>query len=108
MRLAANLKVWLESFLDPWILDCNMTRVCNTSNNSMVIHLKSDPILKVILKYHKHPCILTIKEKCKSNSRFPFSYENRNSDTCKGSQDNDIQPVIKENSGIFTFHFSQL
>ena len=80
-----------------------MTRVCNTSNNSMVIHLKPDPTLKVILKYHKHPRILTIKEKCKSNSRFSFSYENRNQDTPKASQDNDIQPVIKENADNFSF-----
>lgn len=78
MRLAAYLKVWLESFLDPWIQDFNMARVCNTSNNSMVIHLKPDPTLKVILKYHKYLRILTIKETCKSNSLFSFSYEKRN------------------------------
>ena len=40
-----------------------MSRVCNTSTNSIEIHLKPDPKLKVNLKYHKHPRILTIKAK---------------------------------------------
>ena len=69
----------------------------------MVIHLKPDPTLKVILKYHKYLRILTIKETCKSNSRFSFCYEKRNQDTPKASQDNDIQPAIKENADIFSF-----
>ena len=70
-----TFKSVVEIFLYPWILNCNMTRICNTSKNSMVIHLKPDSKLKVILKYNKHPRILRIKAKWKSDSRFSFSHE---------------------------------
>lgn len=89
----------MESFLDPWILDYNKNRVCNTSK---VIHLKPDPKLKGILKYHKHSRILTNKAKLKSDLRFSFPRVNRNYDTSKASQDNGIQPVINANLNIFS------
>ena len=66
------------------------------------MHLKPDPKLKGILKYHKHSRILTNKAKLKSDLRFSFPHKNRNQDTSKISQDNGIQPVINENINIFS------
>ena len=68
----------------------------------MTIHLKPDLKLKLILKYHKHPRILIIKEKRKSDTWFSFSHKNRNQDMSKASQDNGMQPVLKENPDIFS------
>ena len=74
----------------------------------------SDPIIKVIVKYRKHPSILTIGEGCKERKKkhaaFLFSEVAKekifrdilNLDVSKACQDTDIpSKIIKENADIF-------
>ena len=74
----------------------------------------SDPIIKLIVKYRKHPSILTIGEVCnerkKKHAAFSFSKvakeeifrEILNLDVSKACQDTDIpSKIIKENADIF-------
>ena len=74
----------------------------------------SDPIIKLIVKYRKHPSILTIGEVCKERKKkhaaFSFSKvakeeifrEILNLDVSKACQDTDIpSKIIKENADIF-------
>ena len=74
----------------------------------------SDPIIKRIVKYRKHPSILTIGEVCnkkkKKHAAFSFSKVTKeklfwkilNLDVSKASQDTDIfSKIIKENADIF-------
>ena len=74
----------------------------------------SDLIIKLILKYRKHPSILTIRELCKErkmkHAAFSFSEVAKeeifrdilNLDVSKACQDADIPfKIIKENADIF-------
>ena len=74
----------------------------------------SDPIIKLIVKYRKHPSILTIGEVCKERKKkhaaFSFSEVAKeeilrdilNLDVSKACQDTDIpSKIIKENADIF-------
>ena len=74
----------------------------------------SDPIIKLIVKYRKHPSILTIGEVCKERKKkhaaFSFSKvakeeifrEILNLDVSTACQDTDIpSKTIKENADIF-------
>ena len=73
----------------------------------------SDPIIKLIVKYRKHPSILTIGEVCKERKRkhaaFSFSKvameeifrDDLNLDVSKACQDTDVpSKIIKENTDI--------
>ena len=75
----------------------------------------SDPIIKLIVKYRKHPSIFTIgevyNERKKKHASFSFSKvakeeifsEVLNLDVSKACQDTDIpSKIIKENADIFT------
>ena len=83
-------------------------------NNDPISDNISDPIIKLIVKYRKHPSILTIREVCKERKRkhaaFSFSEVAKekilrdilNLDVSKASQDTDIpSKIIKENADIF-------
>ena len=74
----------------------------------------SNPIIKLIVKYRKHPSILTIGEACneikKKHAAFSISKlakeeifrEILNLDVSKACQDTDIpSKIIKENADIF-------
>ena len=105
--------------------DYNTARVLNTSFSNIVSNLNiakysnceplanniSDPILKCVVKYRKHPSILSIGEVCNKHPRLPFSFSKINRDeileeilkleTSKASQDTDIPTkIIKENADI--------
>ena len=70
-----------------------------------------DPVLKAIKKYEKHPSIIAISNKTKTNSSFTFHQPSRreiekqiqNLDVLKACREDDIPTkIIKENSEIFT------
>ena len=71
----------------------------------------SDPIIKLIVKYRKHPSILTIGEECKEKKHAVFSFslakkeifrEIFNLDVFKACPDTDIpSKIIKENADNF-------
>ena len=74
----------------------------------------SDPIIKLIVKYRKHPSILTTGEVCKERKRkhaaFSFSKvameeifrDDLDLDVSKACQDTDVpSKIIKENTDIF-------
>ena len=70
----------------------------------------SNPLLKAILKYNKHPSIAAIKAKCDSKTLFNFLFvqvsdimeEIKSLQISKATQDNDIPTkLIKNNSDIF-------
>ena len=74
----------------------------------------SDPIITLIVKYRKHPSIITIGEVCnerkKKHAVFSFSKVTKeeifreilNLDVSKACQDTDIpSKIIKENADIF-------
>ena len=80
----------------------------------------SDPIIKLIVKYRKHPSILTIEEVCKEKKHAAFSFSEvskeeifrgmLNLDFSKTCQGTDIpSKIIKENEDISaTFLHSSL
>ena len=73
----------------------------------------SDPIIKLIIKYRRHPAILTIGEVCGERKKYAvFSFSEvakeeifrdiLNLDVSKACQDTDISSkIIKENPDIF-------
>ena len=106
--------------------DENTAQVLNTFFSNMVGSLNipeyvtndpifdniSDPIIKLIVKYRKHPCILTIGEVCKEKKHVYFLFsevaneeirrEILNLDVSKACQGTDIlSKIIKENASIF-------
>ena len=77
----------------------------------LIINNKSDPILKLTVKYRNHLRILAIAKVCKKSQNFPFlfslvqrknlSKEIQNLDINKVAQESDIPcRAIKENSNI--------
>ena len=70
----------------------------------------SDPVIKGIMKYRAHSCIIAIKENCTSKSNFNFSLvqivdilkEIKISQSNKATQNTDIpSKLIKDNVDIF-------
>lgn len=68
-----------------------------------------DPVIRVVVRYRKHPSILAINKKCDSKSRFHFQFIDRkdilkeiqNLSKPKGTQESDIPTkLIKDNSCI--------
>ena len=78
----------------------------------------SDPVMRAVVKYRVHPCIIAVKENCNSSTRFNFSFvdkedilkEIKNLKANKATQNTDIPTkLIKENSDIFAdFIFENL
>ena len=52
----------------------NNLKIPEHADNGPIASNKSDPILKIIVRYRNHPSILTIAEVCEESQIFSFSF----------------------------------
>ena len=52
----------------------NNFKIPEHADNGPIANNKSDPILKITVRYRNHPSILTIAEVCKESQIFSFSF----------------------------------